>query len=180
VEGDEKLNALHVYVPDIDAVYRRAVEAGGESVYPPKDKPYGARDATVKDPAGNLWFIATGARHEKLRTVTPYVLAVDALGLIEFLKEAFGAEEIGIYKNPDGSLLHGALTIGDAALEFGEAEGLPFAFYLYVPDADALYRRAVAAGAKALHAPANQPYGDRMGGVEDPWGNTWYIASHLA
>ena len=182
VRGREKLNALHVYVPDVDAVYRQALEAGAESLYEPQDKPYGARDAGVKDPTGNIWFIATpkGPRHEALRTVTPYVLAANALGLIEFLKAAFSAKEIGVYKSPEGKLLHAALRIGDAALEFGEAQGLPFAFYLYVPDADALYQQAVAAGAKSLYPPSDQPYGDRVGGVEDAWGNTWYIASHPA
>jgi uncharacterized glyoxalase superfamily protein PhnB len=75
--------------------------------------------------------------------------------------------------------MHGALRIGDGAIECGEWEPLPAAFYLYVSDADALYRRAVEAGAKSLYPPSDQPYGDRMGGVEDPWGNTWYIASHL-
>jgi uncharacterized glyoxalase superfamily protein PhnB len=181
VRGREKLNALHVYVPDVDAVYQRALEAGAESLYEPQDKPYGARDSGVKDPTGNVWFIATpkGPRHEALRTVTPFLLAANALGLIEFLKTAFGAEEIGVYKSPEGELLHAALRIGDAALEFGEAQGLPFAFYLYVPDADALYQQAVAAGAKPLYPPSDQPYGDRVGGVEDAWGNTWYIASHL-
>lgn len=181
VRGREKLNALHVYVPDADAVYRRALEAGAESLYEPQDKPYGARDAGVKDPTGNLWFIATpkGPKHEALRTVTPFLLATNALGLIEFLKAAFGAKEIGVYKSPEGNLQHAALRIGDAALEFGEAKGLPFAFYLYVPDADALYQQAVAAGAKSLYPPSDQPYGDRVGGVEDAWGNTWYIASHL-
>lgn len=181
VRGREKLNALHVYVPDADAVYRRALEAGAESLYEPQDKPYGARDAGVKDPTGNVWFIATpkGPKHEALRTVTPFLLATNALGLIEFLKAAFGAKEIGVYKSPEGNLQHAALRIGDAALEFGEAKGLPFAFYLYVPDADALYQQAVAAGAKSLYPPSDQPYGDRVGGVEDPWGNTWYIASHL-
>ncbi len=182
VRGREKLNALHVYVPDADAVYRRALKAGAESLFEPQDKPYGAREAGVKDPTGNLWFIATpkGPKHEALRTVTPFLLAANALGLIEFLKAAFGAEEIGVYKSPEGKLQHAALRIGDAALEFGEAQGLPFAFYLYVPDADALYQQAVAAGAKPLYPPSDQPYGDRVGGVEDAWGNTWYIASRLA
>lgn len=182
VQGREKLNALHVYVPDCDAVYRRALGAGAESLFEPKEKPYGAREAGVKDPTGNLWFIATpnGPRHEALRTVTPYLLATNALGLIEFLKAAFGATEIGVYKSPEGKLQHAALRIGDAALEFGEAQSLPFAFYLYVSDADALYQQAVAAGAKSLYPPLDQPFGDRVGGVEDAWGNTWYIASRLA
>ena len=180
VRGKEKLHALHVYVPDADAVYRRALEAGAESVFEPKNKPYGSREAGVKDPTGNLWFIAQGPRHQALRTVTPYMLAENAFGLIEFLKNAFGAAEIGVYRSPDGRLQHAALRIGDAALEFGEAQAMPAACYLSVPDADAVYEQAVAAGAKSLYPPSDQPYGSRVGGVEDAWGNTWYIASSLA
>jgi len=180
-QGREKTNVLHVYVPDVDAACQRALAAGAELVNPLEDKPYGERMCGVKDAGGNLWYIATrtAPMHEALRTVTPYLLQANALGLIEFLKAAFSATEIGVFKTPDGKLMHGALRIGDAALELGDAEPVPAAFYLYVPDADATYRQAVEAGAKPLYPPADQPYGDRAGGVEDAWGNTWYIASHL-
>ena len=145
-QGPTKLAALHTYVPDTDAVYRRALEAGAESVSPPEDKPYFERNAAVKDPTGNTWYIATrhagSPRLEGLRTVTPFLLASNALGLIEFLKQAFNAREIEVYKSPDDKLMHAAVWIGDAALEFGETETLPAAFYLYVPDADALYQQA--------------------------------------
>jgi PhnB protein len=181
VRGQEKLTALHIYVPDTDAVYRQALAAGAESVSVPEDKPYGERQATVKDPAGNLWFIAThlGPTDGALRTVTPYLIRPNALGMVEFLKAAFNATEIGVYKTPDGKLMHGILRIGDGAVEMGEGQGAPSAFYLYVPDADAAHRQAVEAGAKSLYPPADQPYGDRVGGVEDAWGNTWYIATHV-
>ena len=99
--------------------------------------------------------------------------------MLEFLKTALNAVEIGVYKTPEGKLMHGILRIGDGAVEMGEGEGAPSAFYLYVPDADALYKQAVDAGAKSLYAPADQPYGDRVGGVEDAWGNTWHIATHF-
>jgi PhnB protein len=184
VQDRQKLSAFHMHVPDTDAVYRRAIEAGGESLFPPVDKPYGERVAGVKDPTGNLWYIATrhmGTPLEGVRTVTPYLLANDASGLIEFLREAFSARKEGeIFKSPEGKVMHAMLWIGEAAIEFGESQGLPFAFYLYVPDADALYRQAVAAGATSLFPPSDQPHGDRVGGVEDAWGNTWYIATHFA
>lgn len=179
--GREKPNALHVYLPGVDALYERALAAGAVAVAPPEDKPYGERLAAVEDPTGNVWYIATRREiHPDLRTVTPFLTRRNALGLIDFLKAAFGATEIGVFKTPSGDLLHGALKIGDAALEFGEGDSPgPAAFYLYVPDADTLYRQAVDAGAKPLYPPADQPYGDRVGGVEDKWGNTWYIASRL-
>ena len=181
VRGQEKLTALHIYVPDTDAVYQQALAAGAESLAAPEDKPYGERQATVKDLAGNLWFIAThmGPTDGALRTVTPYLIRPKALAMIDFLKSAFNATEIGIYKLPDGKLMHAILRVGDGALEMGEGEGAPSAFYLYVPNADEAHEQAVKAGAKMLYPPADQPYGDRVGGVEDAFGNTWYIATYL-
>jgi PhnB protein len=181
VRGQEKLTALHIYVPETDTAYRQALAAGAVSVAAPEDKPYGERQATVKDLAGNLWFIAThqGPTDGALRVVTPYLIRQNALGMLEFLKAAFDATEIGVYKTPEGKLMHAILRVGDGAVEMGEGEGSPSAFYLYVQDADALYKRALEAGARSLYAPADQPYGDRVGGVEDAWGNTWYIATHL-
>jgi len=183
VKDRQKLNAFHMHVPDTDAVYQRAIDAGGESLFAPVDKPYGERVAGVKDPTGNMWYIATRKAPllEGVRTVTPYMFANDTSGLIEFLQQAFSARKEGeIYKTPDGKVMHAMLWIGDSAIEFGESQGLPFAFYLYVPDADALYRQAVAAGATSLFPPSDQAHGDRVGGVEDAWGNTWYIATHQA
>jgi PhnB protein len=179
--GREKLNALHIYVPDTDSAYRQALEAGAEPVTEPEDKPYGERQATVKDPAGNLWFIAThkGPTDGVLRTVTPYLRRKNALGLIEFLKEAFNATEVGVYKTPEGVVMHAVLRIGDGTVELGDTEGTPSAFYLYVQDADSVYQQALAAGAKSISPPKDQSYGNREGGVEDPWGNTWYIAQNL-
>jgi PhnB protein len=183
VRGHEKPLALHVYVPDADAVYQRALAAGGESLSPPQDKPYGERLAGVKDPTGNLWFMATRfpgvAVVEGMRTVTPFLHQTNPLGLIDFLKQAFSAQELGIHKSPDGRLMHAAVRIGSAVLEMGETTPMPASFYVYVPDADGLYEQAMAAGAKSLLAPVDQPYGDRMGVVEDRWGNTWCIATHL-
>lgn len=183
-QGPSKPGMLHVYVPDADEVYRRALAAGAESVAEPEDKPYFERQAGVRDPTGCLWYMATrhpGApRLEGMRSVTPFLVAPGALDLIEFLKRAFEAREIGIYKSPEGALVHAALWIGDAALEFGEGKALPSSFYLYVPDADAVYARAVEAGARPLFPPADQPYGDRIGGVEDPWGHTWYVGTPRA
>lgn len=183
VRGREKPIALHLYVPDADAVYQKALAAGGESRGAPQDRPYGERQGSVADPAGNLWYIATRFPEtqvvEGMRTLTPYLHQPRVLDFIEFLKQAFSAEELGVYKAPEGRIMHAEVRIGNAILEMGEAPAMPASFYLYVPDADALFRQATAAGAKALAAPADQPYGDRMGVVEDAWGNTWCIATHL-
>jgi uncharacterized glyoxalase superfamily protein PhnB len=183
-QGPWKPGALHMEVADCDAAYERAIHAGAESLYPPEDKPYGERQAGIKDPSGNMWFFGTpypdAPKLEGTRTVTPFILRGGALAVIDFLKEAFDAREVGVVKSPDGALVHGSFWIGNALIEMGGVDFGPSAFYLYVPDADATYTQAVGAGAKSIHPPANQPYGDRMGTLEDEWGTTWYIGSHIA
>jgi PhnB protein len=182
--GQEIFAVLHVYVPDVDACYWRALDAGAESLSPPSDRFYGERNAGVKDPTGNMWYVASrpagSVPPPNMRAVTPYIVASGALELVEFLKDAFGAEPMELFKRPDGTLMHGAVTIGDSVIELGDNAGVPpSAFYLLVPDVDAVYDRALRAGAKGNRALTNQPHGHRSGGVTDPWGNTWYIASEL-
>ena len=184
---DAQLGAFHVYVRDCDAAYERAIEAGGRSLQKPTDQPYGERSGTVIDPAGNFWYIATfketGYKSEGAPTVQPYLHPLRAVPLIDFLKRAFGAEELGIYASPDGVIHHATLKIGTSHLEMGEANGpyqpMNSMFYLYVPDADAAYRRALTAGATSLHEPADQFYGDRSAAVKDAFGNIWYVASNV-
>jgi uncharacterized glyoxalase superfamily protein PhnB len=103
--------------------------------------------------------------------------------MIEFLKPAFGAAEVAVYRlQPDGPVVHAKIKIGDSVLEMGEAHGpyqpMPTMFFLNVDDVAAWYQRAVASGATSISEPADQ-YGDRVAGVTDPFGNTWYIATHL-
>jgi len=185
--GESQPMAFHVYVEDTDAVYQRALEAGAVSIQAPVDQVYGERSGTVKDAAGNNWYIATykGDRYipEGLHTVTAYLHPLRAEPLIGFLKRAFGAEELEKYASPDGVVHHAKIRIGDAALEMGEAHG-PYQptksmFYLYVPNVDATYSRALNAGATSTSEPADQPYGDRTAAVKDAFGNQWYIATQI-
>ena len=102
--------------------------------------------------------------------------------MIEFLKPAFGAEEVAVYyAGPKGPVVHAKVKIGDSILEMGEAhdiyQPMPTMFYLYVDDVDGWYNRAVAAGATSKAAPADQPYGDRTAGVTDPFDNIWYFGA---
>ncbi len=180
-------NALHVYVKDADAAYKSALAAGATSLDEPRDQDYGERSATVKDAAGNLWYIATSKGEsyvpKGLNNVNVYLHPRRAEPLIGFMKRAFGAQEIAKYASPDGVVHHAEIRVGDSVVEMGEAHGkyepMPAMFYLYVPDSDALYRRALAAGAKSLHEPTDQPYGDRNSAVTDDFGNTWYFATHV-
>jgi PhnB protein len=186
-EGKLKQSALHVYVPDTDAVYAKALAAGATSIGEPQDHEYGERGAGVKDAAGNYWYIAThkGESYvpEGLHSVNAYMHPLRAEPMIRFLRQAFGAKEIAKYASPDGVVHHAQVQLGDAVLEMGEAHGpyqpMESMFYLYVPDADGVYQRALAAGAKTLQVPTDQPYGDRNAAVTDMFGNTWYIGTHV-
>jgi PhnB protein len=179
--------AIHLYVTDADAVYHRALRAGAASVHEPVDQPYDDREAGVKDAFGNHWYIAThkGTSHvpEGLRAVTPYLHPRGAARMIDFLKRAFGAEEVARAESPDGTIVHAKVRIGDSILEMGEAHGpyqpMPCALHLYVKDTDALYVRALRAGASSIEEPVDKPYGDRSAGVADPFGNQWFIATHI-
>ncbi len=178
---------LHYYVEDADSVYRRALAAGAKSIEEPVDQPYGDREAGVEDLAGNLWWIASrqvgGPIPPGLHSVTPFLHPRGAGKMMEFLKQAFGAEEVDRGQSPEGVILHATVKIGNSMLEIGEAHGeyqpRPTTIYLVVKDADAAYRRALAAGAAPMSEPADQTYGVRMGGVQDPFGNSWYVASPL-
>jgi PhnB protein len=117
-----------------------------------------------------------------LHTVTPYMIIDGASKLIDFLKQAFEATEMNRMNNPDNSIGHAAIRIGDSVLMMSDARGdwksMPSAIYLYVNDTDATYKRALQAGATSVMEPADQFYGDRNAGVKDPVGNFWWIATH--
>ncbi len=128
---------------------------------------------------------------EGFHTVTPYVTIKGAAKAIEFYKEAFGATEIFRWADPDGSIRHAEVVIGsspvmltDEAPEFGMAGpqslgGSPVHMFLYVEDVDAVFSRAIAAGATELMPVEDSEDGDRRGGVTDPFGHVWYIATHI-
>ncbi len=185
--GTPMPTALHLYVDDVDAVYQRALDAGANSMMGPIED-HGERLAGVKDLSGNEWYIAKrlSGTHtdEGLHSVNVYLHPLGAAQMIEFLKPAFGAAEVVVHRlQADGPVVHAKIKIGDSVLEMGEAHGpyqpMPTMFFLYVDDVDAWYQRAVASGAASMSEPADQPYGDRVAGVTDPFGNTWYIATHL-
>lgn len=185
--GTLQPNALHIYVKDTDEVTKRAVAAGAALVDEPRDQDYGERSSTIKDLAGNYWYIATGRgasyKPQGLFNVNPYLHPRRAEPLIAFLKRAFGAAEVAKYASPDGVVHHAVVRVGDSVLEMGEAHGkydtMEAMFYLYVPNMEAVYRQALAAGATSFQEPTDQPYGDRNAGVKDNFGNRWYIATHI-
>ena len=185
--GKPKRFGFHLYVPDCDAVYIRALSQRGKSIQAPTEQSYGERSATIEDIAGNFWYIATqkGDNYKWVGApdIQPYLHPLRAEPVINFLKRAFDAEELGRFATPEGVIQHVTLKIGSSHLEMGEAHGpyqpMPGMFYLYLPDCDAVYRRALAAGGKSIAEPTDHPYGDRSGAVQDAFGNEWWIATHI-
>ncbi|HEX5432191.1 MAG TPA: VOC family protein [Bryobacteraceae bacterium] len=120
---------------------------------------------------------------EGYHSVTPYLVVSGVDKLLDFVKRAFGAREIHRMARPDGLIMHAEAQIGDSRIMMGDAAGqhpnMPAMLYLYVPDVDATYQRALSAGAKSVSEPKTQFYGDRNGAVADPCGNQWYIATHV-
>jgi PhnB protein len=120
---------------------------------------------------------------EGYHSITPHLINENASRLIEFLKQAFDAQELNRLSGPDGRVLHAEIQIVDSMLMIGEATGewkaMPASLALYVPDVDATYKRALDAGAVSLREPADQFYGDRSAGVKDLAGNHWWIATHI-
>ena len=120
---------------------------------------------------------------EGFHTVVPYLTVDDAGALINFIEEAFDAKVTYCMKDDDGTVRHAEAKIGDSMIMIGQArdewKSRPGMLCLYVPDCDALYKKALDAGAKVVREMADQPYGDRSGGVEDSQGNHWWISTHV-
>jgi uncharacterized glyoxalase superfamily protein PhnB len=116
-------------------------------------------------------------------TVTPCFTCVDAGRFMKFLTAAFEARIERRLNRADGSVGHAEVRVGNSVVMLSEASeqwpAVPISIYLYVEDADNVYTRALSAGGKSIMEPTNMVYGDRHGGVLDPWGNTWWIATRL-
>jgi PhnB protein len=127
--------------------------------------------------------MAVEAIPEGYHTITPYLIAEGVPRLLDFLERAFDAREVHRLAGPDGSIAHVEYRIGDSMLMLSEARGewkpMPTCIYLFVNDIDAVYKRALEAGATSLMEPADQFYGDRNAGVKDASGNSWWIATHI-
>jgi PhnB protein len=119
-------------------------------------------------------------------TLTPSFAVKDAERAVEFYKRAFDARELEVMKDPSGIVRHAELMIGDSPIMFGRHDNVdahdpkrlpPVSVYVYVEDADKAHRQAVAAGAKEISPMRDQFYGNREGGVEDPFGIVWWFAT---
>jgi PhnB protein len=129
---------------------------------------------------------------EGMHTLTPNLILSDCAKAIAFYDRAFGAQELMRMPAPDGkSIWHAELKIGDSVLYVNDempgmgrrapsaAQPVPVMLWLYVPDTDAAYRRAMDAGAKSMMEPADMFWGDRCAGVADPFGYLWSFATRV-
>ena len=126
-----------------------------------------------------------------MHTVTPHLICAGAAKAIEFYKQAFGATEEARLPGPDGRLMHASVRIGDSqvmlvdempewgALSPKSLKGSPVTIHLYVDDVDGFVARAVKAGAKVTMPVEDQFWGDRYGKIEDPFGHSWSVATHV-
>jgi PhnB protein len=130
---------------------------------------------------------AARAVPEGFHTITPALTLDNAAETIDWYKRAFGAEEISRSAGPDGKIMHAELKIGDSRFMMSdvmrgmkgpkELGGSPATLWVYVDDSDALFNRAVKAGATVQMPVDNQFWGDRAGAIADPSGYTWWIAT---
>jgi PhnB protein len=123
-------------------------------------------------------------------SVQPYLIVKNAAGAIDFYKKAFGAKE-RFRMAKDGRVQHAEIEIGDSCVMLADENpevsahspehygGSPISLMVYVTDCDAVYKQALAAGAKSEREPADQFYGDRMAGVLDPFGYKWHLGTHI-
>jgi PhnB protein len=130
------------------------------------------------------------AKPDGYHSVSPYLIVKDAAGAIDYYQKVFGAKELFRLCGPDGKVGHAELTIGDSVVMLADEHpgmgalspqalsGSPVRMMHYVDNVDDLVRRAVAAGAKIVRPVEDQFYGDRAGGIEDPYGHYWHVATH--
>lgn len=129
---------------------------------------------------------------EGFHTLAPYLLIADAEKAVEFYKKAFDAEQLLYLEAPDGGLIHAEIKIGDSPVMIGDpttsaqydidtqVEEARVYLFLYVDDVDTFIERAVATSAKMIMAPQDLPNdGDRRGGIKDPFGFTWFVATQI-
>ncbi len=130
---------------------------------------------------------------EGLRSITPHLVIKGGGPAIEFYRSVFGAQVIGpVHTTPDGKVMHALLEIGDSRIMLADTfempgaprspaalGGSPVILNLYVPDVDALWQKALDAGATVVFPLKNQCWGDRYGQIRDPFGHEWALAQHV-
>jgi uncharacterized glyoxalase superfamily protein PhnB len=128
--------------------------------------------------------VTDGWKPDGYNAVSPYLITENAQAVIDFLVEALGATELRRFDMPDGSIMHAEVRVDDTVVMLGQAgpdwPAVPSHMHVYVPDVDAAYRAALAAGAESAQEPSQREGDqDRRGGVRDPGGNTWWLGTQV-
>ena len=128
--------------------------------------------------------MAPAHRPEGYNAVAVYIVAAGAQRVIDFLRATFDAEQLRRFDRPDGSIMHAEVKVDDTVVMIADATeawpAFPAWLHVYVPDVDATYARALAAGGRSLEEPTRREGDpDRRGGVTDPAGNSWWIATQV-
>jgi len=125
-------------------------------------------------------------------TLQPYLIIKNCAAALDFYKKAFGASERMRMPRPDGRIGHAEIQIGDSTVMMADEHpeigafspehygGSPVSLHFYVENCDGTYQQALAAGAKTVREPSDQPCGDRQAGVLDPFGYKWWISTPLS
>ena len=152
------------------ALTRRRTSTGKKAVATRKVRGAGRKAAASHKPV-------------EYNTVSPYLIVAGASGTIDFLKQVFGATELRRFADPSGKVMHAEVRVDDTVVMLGDGgEGWPpqtAHVHVYVRDVDAVYRRALAAGATSVQEPVKKDDEDKRGGVKDAGGTTWWIATRV-
>lgn len=131
--------------------------------------------------------MASASKPEQYTSASPYIMARGAQRVVDFAKQVFGATELRRHDAADGSILHGEFRIDDTVIMIADGDppdgkwpAFPAWIHVYVPDVDAVYRRALVAGGVSVQEPQRREGDpDRRGGVKDPAGNIWWVATQV-
>lgn len=174
----DDLGAEHRRLRNEGLTFRNEIVEGG-----------GGKQILLQDPSGNLIELFEPARTmtkfkaRGYHILTPFIATEDPEGLISFLRSAFGGEVTYLMRSEDEVLRHATVKIGDSKVMISPGTDLykpmPVMLQVYVEDTDATYKKALELGAEAIEEPHNELYGDRRAGVQDKWGNKWWIATHI-
>lgn len=180
-------NRIQLQVQDLESLYAELKNQGAtfrNKIVEGK----GGKQVILEDPSGNPVELfepkeksASSYKPEDYATITPYLAVQNAEKLVDFLKEVFHAEDHRLMRSENGAFMHGEFRIGDSLIMIGDVrdqyDPFPGMLYIYVPDVDLTYKKALEEGASSVEEPGDQDYGDRRAAFSDPSGNKWYIAS---
>ena len=117
------------------------------------------------------------------RNITPFLMVDGVAAFLDFLRKAFDVQETRQYAGPNDTIAHAEVRLDDSVIMIGDPMGkyplMPGALYFYVTNVDSAYKQALDAGAISIREPIKEFYGDRVAGVRDRWGNTWWLATHV-